>query len=93
MPRPRPGYERPTSVDCLACGGPIDVAPAGRIPDRHAACARLAHDMRRAVDSLDAATEGRSPAELRALRAAWAEVQSGGNVVWNRVDNPARRGG
>lgn len=91
MPRPRPGYERPSVVPCLACGGDVTVEARGRIPDRHPACAVLAEDMRRVIASLERAVEERSPAELRTLRRTWAEVQSGGNLVWNRVDNPARR--
>lgn len=92
MPRPKPGYERPSELPCLLCKGPIEVAPRGRLPEYHAECATLSQDMRRVVASLEAATEGRTPAELRTLRKAWGEVQSGANVVWNVTLAPSRVG-
>lgn len=92
MPRPRPGYVRPSSVRCIICDGPVEVAPVGRIPDGHAACIQFAQDCARVFASVEEALHGRTPDEVRALHRYWSgRITSDGNTLWNRYDNPARR--
>jgi hypothetical protein len=93
MPRPVAGYVRPETIACLVCGGPVDVAEKGRIPEGHPACVTLAQDVTRVLASLEAALEGRELAEVRRIRGTlWQPRITGeANTVWNTVDNPATR--
>jgi hypothetical protein len=93
MPRPVKGYERPTSVPCIVCGGEVEVAERGRLPEGHPACVALSQDVTRVMTALETALEGRSLDEIRKLRRSlWqTRILGDGNSIWNRVDNPAKR--
>jgi hypothetical protein len=93
MPRPVAGYSRPETVLCQTCGGPVEVAERGRIPEGHPACVKLGQDVARVLASLEAALVGRELDELRQIRRSlWqARITGEANTIWNVADNPAKR--
>ena len=99
MPRPVAGYVRPESVECIVCGGPVEVAEKGRIPDGHPACITLSQDVTRVLASLADAVStccesgGMTLDEARKLRRSlWtARITGEANTIWNNIDNPAKR--
>lgn len=92
MPRPKPGYTRPTSVPCMVCTGDVQVLPVGNVPEGHAACMQLRRDLARLIGALEPVAQDRSPKELRLIASFLAsELQGIRNSFVNKHANPAKK--
>jgi len=91
MARKIDGYERPVFVSCHLCGGDIEVAPRGRIPDAHAACANARDMLRAAVRAMTVALDQAPREKAARLRTVWNSAQGNMQGLFNRADNPNKR--
>lgn len=91
MPRPRPGYVRPSVVACIVCDGQVSVLPKGTIPEGHPDCIAFRQDFTRLDRALArVAAAGHTLPELaRIAHTLQSDTRNLVNTWVNEHANPA----